>query len=448
METGHLDRSFKMVWMLIGLCLLVVAIAFVLGSVATAFWAILVAALLVFILKNPVAWLQLKGIPRGLSTGVFLVVVLAALTVILVSLIPLMIDQGTQLLQAIPGYLSQIQNWWESISQADVTTEANPVITTITEQLFEILGSLPSLLEGNIVSGVFAAGASIANIFFVGFTAFLVAFWVLIDYDKMASEVHTIAGRTSEWYLVLFSTIFSRVVGGFIKGTLIGSLITGILAGICYWIVGIPFSGALGMIAGILSIIPYLGPFITTIVVAMVSIFISPIALIVGVLGSILIPWIISTFVSPKIMSSTVNLHPGITILSIIGGSALGGILGMVLAIPVMAVVKCIFIYFFEGITGRQLVSKAGAIFDGEPATEIDPVADATDGYLDEKTLLRIVELNEAKVKKIENLPKRSIFTLFHDLARPMQRQASDQKSTSDSNDSKDPKNSENSKDG
>ena len=419
-ERALLDRRFKMVWTFIGICLLVVAIGFILGSVSTAIWAILVAALIVFILKSPVKSLQRKGIPRWISTAILLLILLAAIVAVFVSLLPPIIEQGAQLVQSFPGYVSQIQEWWKGVLRDNPALGENPMISSWDDQIIEIIGSVSTSLETNLVSGLFAAGASIANILFVGFTAFLVAFWILVDYDKMAYEVHAIAGPTGEWYLILFSTIFSRVLGGYIKGTLIGAVITGVISGIAYWITGLPFSGVLGMLTGLLSIIPYLGPVISTVVIAILAAFSGPVALIASIAVSILTPWIVSSFISPKIMSATVNLHPGLTMLAIIGGSALGGMVGMVVAIPTVGVCKSLFVYFFEAVTGRQLVSCDGALFDGSPSEAIDPVADATDSYLDEKTLLRLVDSNESAVRKLDDIPKRSVFTLFHDLAHPV----------------------------
>ncbi len=421
-DRGSLGHNFKMVWTLIGICILVVVVGWVLGLISTAIWAIVISGFIVFLLKNPVSWLSKKGVPRGLATGVLVLFLIAAIIAIFVSFIPLVFDQAVTLVQKIPSYIAQFESWWESFIDSNPEFASNPIVSSWATQAAQTIASMASSFENSFLTGALGVGKSIVNIVFVGFTSFLVAFWILIDYDRMTQEVHIVAGKTSEWYLVLFSTIISRVLGGFIKGTLIGALITAAISGIGYWILGLPSPVVLGILTGLLSIVPYLGPFIATIAIAILAIFTSPLAFVVSIVISILVPWIVSTFISPKIMSSTVNLHPGITMLAIIAGGAAGGMIGMVLAIPIAAIAKCIFVYFFESITGRQVVTKEGALFYGSPTDSIDPVADATDNYLNELKLAEIVEENELKIRKIENMPKRRVFTLFRDLAKPIDR--------------------------
>ena len=96
---------------------------------------------------------------------------------------------------------------------------------------------------------------------------------------------------------------------------------------------------------------------------------------------------IIYTFISPKIMGNSVDIHPALVIMALMVGSALGfavggfvgNIVGMLASIPAVAAFKSLFVYYFEKRTGRVIVSPDGVIFKGEPSgTVANPVADAT----------------------------------------------------------------------
>ena len=414
-------HTMRSVWTLIGICILVVVVGFIIGSIATAIWTLIAAGIIVFILQQPVKWLEGKGMPRGVAAAILLVLLIAAILAIFISFVPLIADQLGQLANALPGYIAQAQDWWQGFISDHPELAGNDAAQGIIASVANSITGAISQLQSALVANVYQAGVSVANIFMYGIMSFLVAFWILLDYDRMAHEIHILAGHTAEWYLILVSTIFSRVLGGFLRGTIITAILIAIIAGIGYMIAGLPFAMVLGILMGLFSIVPYLGPVIAGVVVGVLAIFSGPVAFFISLAVSIVVPWVISSFVSPKIMSSTVNLHPGIIMVAIIAGGAVGGIVGMILAVPVAAAAKCLIVYFFEAITGRQLVGREGAVFAGNPTDVIDPVADATDNFLNSEKLRSMVENVESGVRKVENAGVRTSTSLFQELARPME---------------------------
>ena len=137
-----------------------------------------------------------------------------------------------------------------------------------------------------------------------------------------------------------------------------------------------------------------------------------------AVIFSIAIPWVLHTVVQPRIMESTANLHPGITMLAIIIGAALGGVPGTVIAIPVSGVLKYFIIYFYESVAGRQIVTEDGALFSGIPSDPVDPVADATEGFLTYEELKKRVAEIEFDIRKIDD--DRHSLSISERLANPM----------------------------
>ena len=421
-EHANIAHTMRLVWTVIGIGIIIVAVGVVLQSVMEALIATLAAALLVFILRKPVDWCEQRGIPRVASSAVLVIFVVCALGAIIVAFIPVTVEQITALVKRAPDYINEFNNWWSNLGAQYPDIFGNAQVKGFVSQ---VTSGLQNMLvpsgDSNIIGNVYDMGMSIANIVIMAFTAFIVAFWVLIDYRTITHEVHVLASWTAQWYITLFGTILSRVFGGYIKGTLIGAFIIAVLSGLLYWIIGVPFPMVMGILSGLLSIVPYVGPIFSTIIIAIISIFSGFLTIVGSILISMLVPWIIGTFVSPRVMSSTVNLHPGITLVAIIIGGALGGALGMILAIPVTAFIKCVFVYFYESIAGRQLVSENGALFDGHPNPErIDPVADATDNYLTMQTLREKVQATEDEVAKLPPAPPRKFSNIWEELSHPM----------------------------
>ena len=114
----------------------------------------------------------------------------------------------------------------------------------------------------------------------------------------------------------------------------------------------------------------------------------SPLAALIALAGTVVIQQLVYTFVSPKIMANSVDIHPALTLFALMVGSALGGamsglmgsLVGMLASIPLVAVAKSVFVYYFEKRTGRHLVAEDGVFFKGVPSDneQVNPIADAT----------------------------------------------------------------------
>ncbi len=126
---------------------------------------------------------------------------------------------------------------------------------------------------------------------------------------------------------------------------------------------------------------------------AITAVFVSPLTAIIALIGTIVIQQFVYTFISPKIMSNSVDVHPALTLIAMMFGTAIGGamsgilgsLVGMLLAIPAVAVMKSCFVYYFEKRTGRQVVSEDGVFFKGTPQEHQDgsahPLMDATSSF-------------------------------------------------------------------
>ena len=190
--------------------------------------------------------------------------------------------------------------------------------------------------------------------------------------------------------------------------------------GVLFGVVGIPNYAALGGIAGLLNIIPIIGPWLGGALAAVVGIFISPWAALFALVGTIAIQQVVYTFVSPKIMANSVDVHPALTIIALMAGSAIGGamsglvgsLVGMLASIPAVAVAKAVFVYYFEKHTGRRIVSPEGVFFKGATAPDdvVDPIADATSPHPDVSAAFERVEQRkaaEAEKKKARRLRRK-----------------------------------------
>lgn len=346
--------------------------------------------IIVFCLKGPVNALEKKGISRVWGSCVSFLLLIVALILLFWLLFSPSLGLGGQfasLIETIPGQINDLTHWLNQMySQYSYIFQDDRVNSWINDTLKSIGGWFSSIASVS-AEGVMSAGSSVANTALVLGFSLVVSFWVLIELPALGREIKRLFGPRYHDDLNIIYLTGTRVMGGYIKGTLLQCLLIGVGCGIGYAVMGIPSAAALGVITGLLNIIPVIGPWLGGAVVALISLFVSPLIALISLIYTIVIQQVVYTFISPKIMGNSVDIHPALVILALMTGSALGfavsgflgSIVGMLVSIPAVAAAKSLFVYYFEKKTGRIIVSEDGVIFKGEPSgSEANPVADAT----------------------------------------------------------------------
>ncbi|MEE0044962.1 AI-2E family transporter [Ellagibacter isourolithinifaciens] len=417
-KTDKARRRFLNVWTIVGaiaLTWVVVQLLYILSvPVAIVIWT----TVIVFVLRGTVNKLEEIGINRTVGTAIGYVIMFAVLALVAFLLFSPGVGMNTQfanLIENVPVYVQGISDWANDVyARYAYMLEDESVRAFVTDVQASAMDWAGDFAK-NSASGAIAFGTGLANAFMaIGF-ALVVAFWILMQLPQLGRECKRLVGDAHAEDLEMLHITFTRVMGGYIKGTLLQCAIIGVACGILFAVLGIPNSMALGGITGILNIIPIIGPWLGGGLAAIVGIFVSPLVAAIAILGTIVIQQFVYTFISPKIMSDSVDIHPALTLIALMAGSALGGamgglpgsLVGMLASIPAVAVAKSVFVYYFEKRTGRRLVSKDGVFFLGTPSSSEDgdapnPIADATSPHPDGSA-----EFERAEKKRAENAENR-----------------------------------------
>jgi len=369
-------------WALIGVLILVSVGFFALLKVAPALVPFMLAVVIVYLFRTPVAMLERRGLKRGLAVGVCYLVTTVVLVIAGLFIVPPLVGQVGDFIEAFPRYYGRAVTLWQQLqtqyNAIAVPDWANQALLNLEDTISKQAVNWSSAIAGR----VFSVGSGAVSFLFNSFLAVVVGFWILKDLDAIKREVVLLAGPKRRDEAAVISGKVSNVLGGYLRGQAVVSAATAVLVTIGLSAFGVPYALVLGLLAGVLNIIPWFGPLVAEVIAAIAAAFVDPWLALAAVLVIAGAQQVTDIFITPRVMSEQVDLHPLLVIFSLLAGAALAGFMGMLLAIPVAAIGKGLFVYYFEKWTDSKLTTEEGAFFrEKKPACE--PDEDGADGECD-----------------------------------------------------------------
>ena len=265
----------------------------------------------------------------------------------------------TNIMSDIYSYLNT--NSFSTSSIKDALKNLNiPFIDNLEPYIIQIVTALQKYIMinlGAMTSNVMSIGSSIASFFI----AIIISIYILKDSEYFISlwkklyylifrESH-IGKKLSEIF-ILINQVFSK----FIRGQLLEAFFVGVLSLIALSLVGINYAIVIGIISGVCNMIPYVGPLVGTILAAVMGLLSgSPIKVIYAIIAMIIVQQIDNNLLAPKIVGDSVGLHAVFTMMAILVGGNIGGLLGMLLAVPVAASIRVLFNKWYSDYTNSNL---------------------------------------------------------------------------------------------
>ncbi len=410
------------VWTVVGAILLTGVAVYLLEILSIPVSILIWTIIIVFCLRGVVNALEARGISRTLGTAaayVLMFVVVALVGMLMFSPMFGLNAQLSDLLSNLPHYVNDVVVWATQMYDRYAPVFEDATIKQLIADAQSSLAAWASSIAQGSATGLVTVTTAVANgLMAIGF-ALVIAFWILMELPGLGREATRLVGPKRAEDAKFLHITFTRIMGGYIKGTLLQCAVIGVACGVLFWALSIPNATALGVITGILNIIPIIGPWLGGIVAAITSVFVSPLTAFLALAGTIVIQQFVYTFISPKIMSNSVDVHPALTLLALMCGSALGGamngllgsLVGMLASIPFVAVAKACFVYYFEKRTGRHLVSQDGVFFRGTPSQgdAPDPMVDATSPHPGATASFLPIDVDEAggKTARISRLRRK-----------------------------------------
>jgi predicted PurR-regulated permease PerM len=334
----------------------IMALIVVLGIAALAYVlyaapSILVVALggtaLAILLSYPVRALS-RVMPREIAILVTFVALIGLVVLALVFLVPLLVRQLRNFVLVVPAIANNANEFLLGLIEPLAESELLPipaedVMAGLVQDLF---GRAREIVEGMLgglvgfISGAFNFGVVIFGMLFV-------AAYLLVDVRKVKAAYLKAAPRRYRRDARELWDAFGVSLSRYLGGLALVIMIQGVLAGTALWILGVPYAILLGAWVSLTAIIPYLGAFLGAVPAIIVAlIFESPTIAVLTVVAYVLIQQFEGNFLTPRIQGQALHLHPIIVLLAVIGGGQIGGLVGVIFAVPTLAVLRVFFDFF------------------------------------------------------------------------------------------------------
>ena len=294
-----------------------------------------------------VSMLQRKGVRRTLGTAITYVIFIGIISIILGSLIPLLGDQINDFVKIMPNVFDNIKSWLDgvlnnlkNIDNLDVDEFKLKLFENIESIGTNLTSSLPELTI-NFVKSLFSG---IGNLL----VGLIIGFFLLINFNNVSDSVITLFPKklqsSTRDIFNEINTAFRR----FINGALADCSLVFVVSSICFAIAGLQAPLLFGLFCGLTNIIPYAGPYIGGAPAVVVAFSQSTTTGVIVLICIAVIQLLEGNLIQPLIMSKSAKLHPVTVMIGLLVFGHFFGILGMVIATPVIAACKALILFFDE----------------------------------------------------------------------------------------------------
>lgn len=330
-------------------------------------------------LFDPVAdRLEAWGLPRWLAAAVIIATFFLAGTAILIALWPLLQRQFIGLAVAVPGTLAELQPFLQRTLEqvgrefgTDIEMAAEGLIADMAKEAFARAGTMLS----NFISG----GLAFFSLLSLLLISPVVAFYLLRDYDHIVARLDELLPERHKPVLEEQWRRIDEVLSGFVRGQITISLVMALLYAAGWSAVGLNYALVLGILAGFLALIPFVGMVAAALIALLVAYGqfgpdLLQLSLVAGVY--VLVQTLDSAVLTPRIMGDRIGLHPVWVLFAVFAGGELAGFVGVLLAVPVAAVIGVLVRFTIE----RYIVPQAEPLEPAPKPAVPGPASDPASG--------------------------------------------------------------------
>jgi predicted PurR-regulated permease PerM len=336
----------------------VLTVIWLLSATGSLLAPFVLAVVLAYALDPVVDVLQRRRVPRALAILLLTLPVVGAFAALIFIAVPAALTQLGQLAEQAPVFLARLANWLEALRESLLSTnlplvDEDALLSWLraidSDAVVVFLQERQQALTEWITSGVLGLGRGIGSV--MGLVSYVVltpvlTFYLLRDWDGITSRFGDLLPRAKQAQVTSFAKDYDFLLSRYLRGQIMVAAAVGAITGLGLLIVGFPYAGTLGLMVGVLSVVPYLG-LALSLVPALFIAFVSGsvvVSLIKVAVVYTIAQLLEGTVISPRIVGESVGLHPVWVVLSLALGGFFFGFVGLLIGVPMAAGLKLLLV--------------------------------------------------------------------------------------------------------
>lgn len=291
--------------------------------------------------------LKKQGLIKGIAIAITYVLLLSFVLFAVFGMVPELLDSVTDLinstLTAIPQAMTSFNNFLIEIQEKFPSVDVSTVQDTMNNTIPTILNTIKNFAT-NVVPTLYSVSVSIVQLVYNLVIALIVSVYILLDkkllLKSLKAVIYAFLPQKRIPYVIDTLKECNHIFSSFVIGKAVDSLIIGSLCFIFMNIFRFPYAMLISIIVGITNMIPYFGPFIGAVPGAVIILMVSPLKCIFFIILIFALQQFDGLYLGPKILGESVGLRPLWIIIAITVGGSIGGVLGMFLGVPIVAVLR------------------------------------------------------------------------------------------------------------
>lgn len=343
------NQNLRLNWLIA-----IVLIGWLLYLLAPVLTPFIAAALLAYI-GDPLAdQLQRLKMPRALAVLSVFLLTFACVGLLVLLVVPLVQAQVSALLDALPAIATQVEQVWlpRTAELLDIEPGEDVGLGAFLARYSDMAGNWGSKILLSVSKSGGALAAAVISLFLVP----ILTFYLLRDWDSILGKLALLVPSRLRETVFQLARETDEVLGAFLRGQILVMISLGIIYSVGLSLVGLKFAIAIGVIAGLVSFVPYLG-FVFGIALAGLTVALEPDPLwrLLGVVATFSVAQLIEgSILTPKLVGDRIGLHPVFVIFAVAAGGQLFGFFGILLALPAAAVLSVLIRFAYRQYLAEQ----------------------------------------------------------------------------------------------
>lgn len=312
---------------------------------------IILAGILYYLMNPAVDYLERKGIKRIYSIFGLFILVIGLIVWGVVVIVPKIQEQSMSFVENLPGYLDIIENKVNEILSDPIFSQVQDQLEASNEKLIASMTDIIQNLSRSTIQNIGSFFGAVATVVLAVITMPFILFYLLKDGRQLAPYfVKFLPTKMRKPSLTVLKEMNDQV-SSYIRGQLTVAFVVAIMFMVGFSLIGLDYAITLGIAAGFLNLIPYLGSFLAMVPAVFLGIVGGPVLLVKVLVVFVIEQTIEGRLISPLVLGNELSIHPVTILLVLLTSGKLFGLVGVILGIPVYAAAKVIITHIFEWYT-------------------------------------------------------------------------------------------------